>query len=126
MREPPACPYCEQPSKAVLGRALYPHRSDLRSRVFFVCTPCDARVGTHRNGTPLGRLANAELRAAKQSAHALFDSLWKDGHTTRHQAYGWLSRRMGLLPEQTHIGMFDVAQCRQVEMLALEALNEHV
>ena len=31
----------------------------------------------------------------------------------RNAAYGWLAQKMGLPVEQTHIGMFDVAQCRK-------------
>lgn len=76
-----------------------------------------AYVGVHK-GTdkPLGRLANAELRYWKRAAHAAFDPLWKYGRFKgfRDVAYGWLAKRMGLPMELTHIGMFDVDQCKKV------------
>lgn len=34
--------------------------------------------------------------------------------TARNAGYAWLSQQMGLPPEQTHIGMFDVDQCKRV------------
>jgi len=63
---------------------------------------------------PLGRLANAELRSAKSAAHAMFDPLWKSKKMRRSQAYSWLAAQMKIKPEDCHIGMFDVEQCKQV------------
>lgn len=111
------CPYCGNPSAVVRGNVIYPHRRDLWGKVFYQCAPCDAYVGTHRDGKPLGRLANRQLRIAKMQAHSVFDALWKDGTMTRSKAYAWLSKAMGLPADQTHIGMFDVGQCLRVEQL---------
>lgn len=111
------CPYCQQPAKLVTGLDIYPHRIDLRSYKFWHCEPCDAYVGCNRriNGTtPLGRLANKELRLAKIRAHAAFDPLWKSGKMQRGAAYTWLSKQMNLSIEKTHIGMFNLEQCREV------------
>jgi hypothetical protein len=121
------CPYCQQPARLVDGEDLYPHRPDLYGKLFYSCAPCKAHVGTHP-GTdrPLGRLANAELRRAKSAAHAAFDPLWKSKNATmsRKGAYTWLSQKMGLAPEQTHVGMFDVAQCiRVVELCRAEPIT---
>ena len=63
---------------------------------------------------PLGRLANAELRQWKQRAHAAFDPVWKARHMSRRDAYAWLAGQMGIKPQDCHIGMFDVNQCRAV------------
>ena len=93
--------------------------------MIWLCRGCKAWVGCHKNSkrnTPLGRLANASLRAAKTQAHASFDQLWKRkaattgcSHTiARRRAYEWLSKQMGLPVGLTHIGMFDDAQCRKV------------
>jgi hypothetical protein len=74
-------------------------------------------VGTHKNSKehkPLGRLANAELRAAKKRAHAAFDPLWKSGHMKRGSAYAWLSDTLGIDKKDAHIGMFDVERCNAV------------
>lgn len=66
----PICPYCNKAAELVDGTAVYPHRSDLAHKRFWLCKPCDAWVGTHRDSKkhlPLGRLADKELREAKRS-----------------------------------------------------------
>ncbi|UHS64968.1 putative zinc-finger-containing domain protein [Shigella phage vB_SboS_Gloob] len=67
--KPVICDYCGLPAEFIGGDVLHPHRPDLRNLKFWVCTPCDARVGCHAHGDgrqPLGRMANAALRAEKQ------------------------------------------------------------
>lgn len=84
---------------------------------------CDAYVGCHPGSTTaLGRLANHELRYWKKRAHAALDPLWQQRWRTRGgkkakargAAYSFLRQKMGLTAEECHIGMFDVARCRQV------------
>lgn len=110
------CPYCGQSPKKVFGLTLYPHRPDLAEKKFWQCAPCDAYVGCHPNQdwVPLGRLANAELRAAKVRAHAALDPLWKSGRMTRGMAYQWLAQKLKIEKSQCHIGMFDVETCNRV------------
>ena len=122
----PICPYCNSASVLVGGDAIYPHRPDLYQLKFWQCAPCDAFVGCHKLGAiadgvrsdgslPLGRLANAELRKAKQSAHAAFDPLWHNGcFDSRRDAYKWLAQKLGISRKVCHIGMFDVTQCHMV------------
>ena len=117
------CDYCQRPAERVTGVVIYPHRPDLADKRFFLCRPCGAYVGTHPDGKPLGRLANAELRAAKQHVHAAFDPLWKSGRLTRSNAYGKLADMLGIPMSECHIGMFDVDMCRQAWRAARE-LNE--
>ena len=108
----PICPYCGFSALLITGAELYPHRSDLRDKRFWHCGQDGAWVGCHPGTTkPLGRLANAELRQAKQLAHAEFDPLWKTGQMSRAEAYHWLCGALGIPREETHIGMFDVQQC---------------
>lgn len=110
----PTCPYCNEPAKLVSGDHVYPHRIDLFKKNFWVCDPCDARVGVHKhdpNFKPLGRLADAELRKAKQKAHTNFDSLWRGGYLSRKNAYKKLAEGLGIHRDQCHIGMFDVELC---------------
>lgn len=111
----PVCPYCDRQSQLVHGQAIYPHRPDLWAKPFWQCEPCEAYVGCHP-GTKnaLGRLANDELRKAKQAAHAAFDPLWRGGQQHRKSAYLWLAERMGMIAENCHIGMMDVEACRRV------------
>ena len=109
------CHYCFRKPELVGGDTIYPHRPDLYEKKFYLCRPCDAYVGCHPGTTePLGRLANAELRKAKQAAHAAFDPKWKGGDMKRKEAYAWLATQLGIDFNDCHIGMFDVETCRRV------------
>ena len=115
MEMTPVCPYCGKPSALVGGDTVYPHRPDLNEKNFYLCYPCNARVGCHPGTTkPLGRLANAELRVAKIAAHAAFDPMWRDGSRKRKAAYKWLAEQLGVDVNACHIGEFDVETCRRV------------
>ena len=48
------------------------------------------------------------------AAHAEFDKIWKNGEMERNEAYQWLSKKMGILKEDCHIGMFTEPQCIKV------------
>lgn len=122
----PDCPYCGKRSVVATGAKVYPNRPDLSDGWYFACWPCRAWVGTHeRSGKPLGRLANAELRSAKQRAHAVFDPLWKakmrrdkvSQKVARGAGYTWLADQLGIKPEDCHIGEFSVEQCEEVVRL---------
>jgi hypothetical protein len=118
-RENVVCPYCERPAGNVGGRALYPYRHDLYEKRFWYCKRCQAWVGCHAGSVkPLGRLANAALRAAKQRAHAALDPLWKSGRMDRREAYSKLASRMKLSGTECHIGLFDEEQCERVVFIA--------
>lgn len=107
------CPYCGRKAEYVDSKVVYGRSYGM----IYLCRNCLAYVGVHK-GTdrPLGRLANAELRRWKNAAHDAFDPLWKYGRFKgrRSAAYSWLASKMGLPIEQTHIGMFDVPECKQV------------
>lgn len=105
------CPYCGRQAEFVDSKVVYGRSYGM----IYLCRPCDAYVGVHK-GTdkPLGRLADKELRNWKMAAHDAFDHLWKSRKMKRNQAYKWLAERMGLSVEETHIGMFDIAQCKKV------------
>ncbi|MBN7137030.1 hypothetical protein A7A76_20030 [Lysobacter enzymogenes] len=111
------CDYCGQPAELVSGAEIYPRRPDLAYKQIWHCAPCDAYVGCHEHSdaVPLGRLANAQLRAAKQAAHAAFDPLWREeGGMRRSEAYAWLAGALGIRKRDCHIAMFDVADCDRV------------
>ena len=110
-----SCPYCGNPAVLVTGQVIYPHRSDLFDKKFWQCQPCDAYVGCHSGGTtPLGRLANNELRKAKMSAHAAFDPIWQSEEMTRSEAYAWLAKTLHISADDCHVGMFDLVTCMRV------------
>lgn len=105
------CDYCGRPTHYIDSAVVYGRSYGM----IYYCPPCGAWVGVHRGtNKPLGRLANAELREWKKAAHAAFDPLWQAGRMRRNQAYAWLARQLGLPTDLTHIGMFDVHQCKQV------------
>jgi hypothetical protein len=119
----PICPYCTVPARLTLGGEVYPNRPELFGKRLWICDSCGAYVGCHDGTTkPLGRLANAELRAAKSRAHAAFDPLWQakmrqtncSKWEARGAGYRWLSQQLGIKKELCHIGMFDVATCERV------------
>lgn len=117
----PTCPYCQGESVLVSGKAIYPHRGDLHNRSFYLCDPCTAYVGCHPNSTsPLGRLADKELRRAKAAAHSAFDPLWRSGKFSRRGAYKWLGITLGIESKKCHIGMFDVEGCKKVETVCMQ------
>lgn len=113
------CDYCGTLTDFVDSKVIYGRSYGMA----YLCPNCKAYVGVHK-GTdkPLGRLANAELRKWKNAAHASFDPLWQTGpfRRKRNQAYAWLSKQMGLPIEKTHIGMFDIAECKQVIKICTE------
>jgi hypothetical protein len=81
------CPYCNHDAELVTGAVVYPRLPWLHEKLFYSCLPCNAYVGCH-DGTvrPLGRLANAELRAVRMAAHAALDPIWKSRQLTRTAA----------------------------------------
>lgn len=111
------CPYCGKrailtDSKEVYGRSY---------GMIYLCRPCNAYVGVHP-GThnPLGTLANAELRQARQRAHAAFDPIWRNGGLTRKQAYTWMAQTLGITKEKAHIAKFTVKQCNDLTQAVAE------
>nr|DAE24145.1 MAG TPA: zinc finger domain-containing protein [Caudovirales sp. ctNZz8] len=118
------CDYCGRKAELVDSKVIY---GKSYGHKVWLCRRCMAYVGCHK-GTdkPLGRLANAELRYWKRAAHYAFDPLWKHGKFKgyRNAAYGWLSQKMGLPVEKTHIGMFDVAECKKaIEIIRREKMK---
>lgn len=114
---PDPCPYCGELPRVVYWRdELYPYRRNFGK--VWICPGCKARVGCHKRGTePLGRLADYELRRAKNAAHRAFDPIWQEHRLmTRSRAYAWLAAELGV--DEAHIGWLDVEGCRQVVALA--------
>lgn len=107
------CQYCGRPAKFFASSAQIYNGRDYGP--VWACLPCDARVGCHR-GTqkPLGSLANAELRGARETAHREFDPIWKRGYMTRNEAYTELARRLQIPKHKCHIGQFGIEMCEIV------------
>ena len=81
-------------------------------------------MSCHKTGpVPMGIPADKATREARQRAHDAFDPIWKSRTLTRWEAYLWLSKKMGLPQDKTHIGMFDAQQCAQVVQLCKTLLK---
>lgn len=107
------CPYCSKAASLLKNSGELYHGRNYGP--VWLCRPCQAWVGCHKNTTrPLGRLANAELRAIRIKAHSAFDPLWRNGRMPRQDAYALLASGLGINPSECHIGMFDEQRCRDV------------
>lgn len=117
------CPYCKAKTEYIDSVEVYGRSYGM----VYACRPCKAYVGVHKGtDTALGRLANDQLRELKRLAHYFFDKLWKlkiiskvspewtPGISYRTKSYNWLALQMGKTVEETHIGLFDEAECMQV------------
>ena len=88
------CPYCGKPAALVDDEVIYGRSYGHKA---YWCKPCDAYVGCHKGTeTPMGRLANRELRKWKMRAHAAFDMIWKCRYMRRYNAYAWLAEELNI------------------------------
>lgn len=120
--------YCECGKEADLvgGDKVYPHRPDLARKLFYRCDGCGAYCATNEaTALPIGRLANADGRAARQRAHAAFERLWRakmrrDGCSERSAmlaGYRWLAGQLGIEPAACRIAALDIAACERVAQI---------
>lgn len=114
------CPYCGKASELIDSIEVYGKSYGN----MYICRDCNAYVGCY-SGTDvaLGRLANEELRKAKQRAHHYLDQLWSPNIHKRYSIYKWLSTALGIPRNLTHIGMSDVDQCNRIAELSIEKLQ---
>ena len=116
------CRYCNAPTVYVDSAEVYRRSYGM----IYLCRPCEAWVGVHKGtDTPLGEVANAELRTWRKKAHAAFAPLWRakmkregcSKSVARRKGYQWLSEQLDLPLDNTHIAMFDVDLCKRVVAL---------
>jgi hypothetical protein len=135
------CDYCGNEAACVRGADIYASpKPEVARKMFWHCRPCGAWVGCHGRGAwlfnaagdkvisdgtyPLGRLAKAELRAAKRRAHEAFDPLWQESGASRRVAYAWLAHALHIAVVDCHIGLFDVARCEEVVRICADPNNK--
>lgn len=126
------CRYCGEAAQLLtFGQSGYPYRASYGPS--WVCVGCDAWVGCHPGTiTPLGGLANAELRGWKIQAHAAFDPLWQgkmrrdkcSKGRARRAGYEWLAQQLSIPFNKTHIGYMDVDQCKRVVEICNAVFNQ--
>ena len=119
---PKICRYCG--SEVVFTSNAEIYGKEYGNGKCYLCRNCRALVGVHTETlTPLGTLANEELRKARNEAHLYFDKLWKSKKMKRNEAYKWLANKMNLKKEDTHIALFEIEQCKKVIILVREEIE---
>jgi len=101
--------------KKISKRQCQKHRTELESKMTrygprFSCPIPGCTIACWGNGNP----ADDKTRQARKDAHAAFDPLWEGGGMSKGDAYRDLSKYMGLPQKETHIGCFDIEQCKLV------------
>lgn len=114
------CQYCDRLARLTTGAEVYPNTAHLKTKKFWVCDPCKARVGC-KEGTdmPLGNLADPHLRAARKKAHDAFTPLWKfmwskkggDQDAYRKKTYGWLASELHVPVEECRFILMEYELC---------------
>lgn len=132
---PAKCAECGKDCKKATAKDVYPDQhylpsfASMANKVYWQCE-CGAYVGSHeKSGAPLGTAAGRELRELRSQVHKYFDRLWqhfveKEGwqqHVARSVLYGWLAGRLGIVPGQCHIALFDTKTC----LRAIEACQTY-
>lgn len=113
------CPYCNKKAEWVENKVIY-GKNYGKSYMCHYCKDCDAYVGCHNNTkTPLGTMANPELKKWRRKVHAYIDPLWKDNKIHRKNLYEKLSFFMG---KEYHTGNCDIKDCKKVLNISLKLL----
>lgn len=86
--------------------------------MLYVCSrypECDAYVRVHKGTkTPVGSLADHNLRALRKEAHRYFNRLYESGLMDKQDAYQWLADIISAPMSEAHIGHLGEYYCRQV------------
>lgn len=111
------CIYCNQPTDLIDSIEVYQESHGLIYR----CTTCLAHVGVHKGGDQaMGTVAKKELRDLRHEAHKWFDPLWESKcsrsqikrNSARRKAYAWVAEFLKIDPVESHIGYFNIEQCK--------------
>jgi ssDNA-binding Zn-finger/Zn-ribbon topoisomerase 1 len=121
------CPYCG--GSVVLRSADGIYKDNSSGTMLFVCShypACDAYVRVKPGTTtPVGSLADGNLRALRLEAHRHFDLLHQTGLMTREEAYLWLAATLQSPLSKAHIGFLGEYYCRQVIAESEKLLANH-
>ena len=112
------CPYCQREVQKVKSKDVYGYTG---YGTVYICYPCNAYVGSHKaTRKPLGTVAKIGRRNARRRAHTVFDPIWKNGISTRFEAYKWLAEKLEIELKICHIGYFDEVQCDKIVQIIIQ------
>ena len=120
------CPYCKSNTRITTEQEVYGGRI-FSGHAVIACAnypTCDAYVGTHKDGSTLGRLANQRLRLIKKECKEPFNRLWQLKFLPRDVCYEQLSEYLQLDRSLTHFGMFGIESCEKASKFAIAKLIE--
>jgi len=101
------CPFCGHDVVFTSNKELYGR--EYGNGKCYLCRHCLASTGTHPDGSPLGMLANREMKELKKVCHALFDPIWRtQKEVKRGELYTILADKMRIAKKDCHFGHFDV------------------
>ena len=106
------CPYCNKEAAWVSNEVIYGKQYGKSNHMAWWCKPCDAYVGCHCNTkTPLGTMANAELRKWRTKTHMRIDPMWRCEKYNRKKIYQMLKDHFG---REIHIGETNIETCKEI------------
>lgn len=112
------CPYCGAPTVCRPASAVHGTDTIDPKSYLYLCSnwpSCDAYVSAHRKDrSPMGTLANGELRHKRILAHRALERLQKERHMDKWATYLWLQANLKLDEHHAHIGMFSGQMCDRV------------
>lgn len=80
------------------GSEVYPHRSDLSSLPFWICS-CGSFVGCHHKTKdrtrPLGVIPSTQIKNYRKVIHEVLDPLWRSKKHSRSALYKELTNVLG-------------------------------
>lgn len=122
-----SCPYCGSPALCWPAGMVHGSSTQEKGRYLYVCSrfpECDAYVAAHKKDkSPMGTLANGDLRHKRILAHRALKELQSFRHMEKWAAYLWLQGKLGLNEEQAHIGLFSGQMCDRVVSLCRQAME---
>lgn len=126
---PTECRYCGAEVRLVTNDAIYNGKRYGKWPYAYLCQngDCRAYVGCHPNTQiPLGTLANAELRRARNDCKPHFERLWRRDSpeaifASRSEAYKWLAEQLGIPAAQCHWGWFELEMCERAAAICKAA-----
>lgn len=113
------CVYCLGYTDLVDSIEVYQQSYGL----IYICRTCAAWCGVHAGSDQsLGTVSQKPLRDLRHQAHLIFDPICeakrlKDNVSKRKSkaaGYKWLSQLLDIEIETSHIGYFNIAQCKKV------------